>query len=104
MPTFQQFIDGKFGATAKVTILAVDNRENADQVKSFLTELKLSVPVVLDVDGSVNNLYQIVQLPVTYIIDPAGIIRYKHIGQMTPEYLQKYLSEAQLVNGDNGVF
>lgn len=93
MPTFQQFINGKFGATDNVTILAVDNREGADQVKNFLAELKLTVPVVLDTDGSVDTLYQIVQLPITYLIDPAGIVRYKHIGMMTPEYFQEYLAQ-----------
>ena len=96
MATFQQFIDGKLGDRSKATILAVDIRESADQVKGFMAENQTpSVPVVLDLDGSVNNLYHVVQIPVTYIIDPTGIIRYEHIGEMTPTYLQGYLAKAQ---------
>ncbi len=95
MPTFEQLIDGKVGDPTKATVLAVDSRETADQVNAFLSDLKLSVPVVLDVDGKINNLYRVVQLPTTYVIDPAGIIRDEQIGEMTPQFLEAYLAKQQ---------
>jgi cytochrome c biogenesis protein CcmG/thiol:disulfide interchange protein DsbE len=93
MPTYEQLATGKLGDPNKVVVLAVDSRETADVVKPFLTRLKLTLPVVLDTDGKVNILYRIVQLPVTYLIDPTGIIREWHLGEMTPDYLQDYLQK-----------
>ncbi len=96
MPTFQRFLDGEFGPYAgKATVLAVDTLESADQVKSFLTELKLNIPVGLDSDGAVNRLYAVVQLPMTFVVDPSGVLRYEQIGEMTPDLLKKYLDQMQ---------
>lgn len=92
MPTFQKLLDGGFGPVAgKVTVLAVDALESADSVTAFLNELHLTVPVGLDSDGAVNRLYGVVQLPVTFVIDPTGVIRYKQLGLLTPDLLKEYL-------------
>ncbi len=40
---------------------------------------------VLDLDGRVGIDYGVYGVPETYIIDKAGIIRFKHIGPITPE-------------------
>jgi cytochrome c biogenesis protein CcmG, thiol:disulfide interchange protein DsbE len=94
MPTFQRLLDGGFGpAQDRVTVLAVDLLESADKVNTFMNELDLSIPVALDSDGAVNRLYGVIQLPVTFVIDPAGNVRYEQIGEMTPELLQKYLDQ-----------
>ena len=42
---------------------------------------------VLDLDGRVGINYGVYGVPETYLIDPKGFIRYKHIGPMTPEVL-----------------
>jgi cytochrome c biogenesis protein CcmG, thiol:disulfide interchange protein DsbE len=94
MPTFQKLLDGGFGNYSnQVTVLAVDRVEDASTVKGWMASLKLSVPVVLDADGKVNNLYGVLQLPYTFVVDPQGIVRYEQVAEMTPELLQQYLSE-----------
>jgi len=94
MPTFQKLLDGGFGDyNNKVTVLAVDRVEDASTVKGFLNDLKLKVPVVLDSDGKVNNLYGVLQLPYTFVVDPQGIVRYEQVAEMTPDLLQQYLSK-----------
>jgi len=45
--------------------------------------------VALDVDGRVGIDYGVYGVPETYVIDKAGIIRYKQIGPLTPEALDK---------------
>jgi cytochrome c biogenesis protein CcmG/thiol:disulfide interchange protein DsbE len=45
--------------------------------------------VALDVDGRVGIDYGVYGVPETYLIDKAGIIRYKQIGPITPEALEK---------------
>ena len=44
---------------------------------------------VLDVDGRVGIDYGVYGVPETYVIDKAGVIRYKQIGPLTPEALEK---------------
>lgn len=44
---------------------------------------------VFDADGRVGINYGVYGAPETYLIDKAGIIRYKHIGPITPEVLEK---------------
>jgi peroxiredoxin len=99
MPTFQRLLNGGFGAAqGKVTVLAVDLLESADQVNGYLKELSLAVPVALDSDGAVNRLYGVVQLPITFVIDPSGVVRREQIGEMTPRLLQGYLDEQNMVS------
>lgn len=42
---------------------------------------------VLDVDGRVGIDYGVYGVPETYVIDKAGVIRYKQIGPITPDVL-----------------
>jgi cytochrome c biogenesis protein CcmG/thiol:disulfide interchange protein DsbE len=46
---------------------------------------------VYDVEGRIGIDYGVYGVPETYVIDRAGVIRYKHIGPLTPEVVQKKL-------------
>ena len=43
---------------------------------------------VFDHDGRIGINYGVYGVPETFIIDKSGVIRYKHIGPITPEALQ----------------
>ncbi len=45
--------------------------------------------VALDMDGRVGIDYGVYGVPESYVIDKAGVIRYKQIGPFTPEVLEK---------------
>ena len=45
--------------------------------------------VVFDPNGRIGIDYGVYGVPETYVIDRAGIIRYKHIGPLTPELVQE---------------
>ena len=45
--------------------------------------------VAQDLDGRIGIDYGVYGVPETYVIDRKGIIRYKHIGPLTPEAAQK---------------
>ena len=45
--------------------------------------------VITDADGRVGIDYGVYGVPETYVIDKLGVIRYKQIGAVTPESLQK---------------
>ena len=42
-----------------------------------------------DFDGRVAIDYGITGAPETYVIDKNGVIRYKEVGQLTPEIMQR---------------
>ena len=44
---------------------------------------------IVDRDGSVGLDYGVYGVPETFLIDKAGVIRYKHIGPVTAEALEK---------------
>jgi cytochrome c biogenesis protein CcmG/thiol:disulfide interchange protein DsbE len=74
-----------------------DNREDALAVLKELGD-----PYVLNVsdfDGRVAIDYGITGAPETYLIDKNGVIRYKEVGQLTPEIMRQTI--LPLVRGLN---
>jgi len=64
-----------------------DAREDAlPWLKRNGNPYKLSV---FDVKGRIGIDYGVYGVPETYVIDRQGVIRYKHIGPLTPEIAQK---------------
>jgi peroxiredoxin len=56
-------------------VLAVSIDKGSDKaVKSFVDEYQLSFPVLLDTDEQVERLYPAFSVPVTYVIDKAGLV------------------------------
>ncbi len=75
------------------TVLAVDFAEPAPQVQAFADELGLSFPILLDPDGAVQELYRVRGYPTSFFVDPQGVIRFFHIGEMSETILDHYLAE-----------
>ena len=66
-----------------------DARENAlPWLRRNGDPYKLSV---YDVEGRIGIDYGVYGVPETYVIDRKGVIRYKHIGPLTPDIAQKKL-------------
>jgi len=65
---YQQFKDKGF------VILAVSVKDSRKDSLTFVKELKISYPTALDPEGDVGQLYSVWGLPVTYLIDPKGIV------------------------------
>ena len=77
----------KSGAVPIYGLSWKDKREDALAVLGELGD-----PYVLNVsdfDGRVAIDYGITGAPETYLIDKQGIIRYKEVGQLTPEIMQQ---------------
>jgi peroxiredoxin len=63
---YQRFKDKGF------VIVGVNVKDSRKEALSFLKELKITFPIVLDPDGQVGLLYGAWGLPVTYLVDPKG--------------------------------
>ena len=74
-------------------MLAVNFDEPVSSVQEFVEEQKLTIDVLLDPGGRVQELYQIRGYPTTYFVDAEGIIRIIHIGFMTEDQLDEYLTK-----------
>ncbi|HSH73252.1 MAG TPA: DsbE family thiol:disulfide interchange protein [Methylophilaceae bacterium] len=47
--------------------------------------------VALDIDGNVGIDFGVYGVPETYVIDVDGIIRYRHVGPVTPDFYEKHV-------------
>jgi peroxiredoxin len=74
-------------------VLAVDFGESAEAVRGFLDEINVDLPVVLDTDGRVQELYRVRGYPSTFFIDRNGVVRFFHIGQMSAADIDSFLRQ-----------
>ncbi len=75
-------------------MLTIDYKESPDKIDTFMTSLNLSLPVLLDTDGSVAKKYNITAIPTTFFIDKGGIIQVKMVGAFTNvQQIESYLSK-----------
>ena len=63
-----------------LTILSIDLKESADQVKAFFQKHSLSFPALLDESGSVFRDYLVAGMPTTYLIDRDGTLLARGVG------------------------
>ncbi len=71
------------------TILGVNVEEDAEAPKRLLQSIPVSFPILLDSQNKVSELYRVVAMPSTYLIDRDGNLRYFHAGYR-PGFEQKY--------------
>ena len=77
----------------ELAVLAVDFDEPADEVKKFVEELGLTFEVLLDPGAKVQDLYRVRGYPTTYLVDAEGSVQVSHIGLMTEDQLDSYLTQ-----------
>jgi peroxiredoxin len=70
----------KYGKDVEVLAINIDPQYN---VKEYQKSLGLSFPILLDTDDKINNAYDILTVPTTFVINEQGIITHKQIGAIT---------------------
>ena len=79
---YRQFRDRGF------EIIAVNARENEQEVAAFMRDHDLTFPALLDLDGRVGSNYGIHAIPTSYLVDREGNIVLRKVGSIdwdTPE-------------------
>ncbi len=76
-----------------VRFLGVDYRDNDAAGRAFINEFRLRYPSVTDPSGSLAYDYGLIGFPTTFIIDAAGTIRYRFVGYLDEDVLQKALDD-----------
>jgi thiol-disulfide isomerase/thioredoxin len=86
-PDLQAFHDsyGELGWA----VVGINQQEEAHDAEDFLAQFDVTYPQLLDSDGEVSIGYRVGRgLPVTFLVDPAGVIQRVHIGRISPEQLE----------------
>jgi len=61
-------------------ILALNFGEKAEKAEKLVKEMGLTFPILLDRDIEVAERHRVVSLPVTFFVDPSGIIKEQVFG------------------------
>lgn len=71
-----------------LVLLAVNSQEHKSVVGGFIRRGQYTLPVLLDEDGRVGELYKIGTLPSTYFINPEGKVKEIYIGVLNKEEIK----------------
>lgn len=92
MPAFQRFMQEQAGD--KAVILAVNIGDKPEDIQKFLDDNGVSgIPVLLDTEYRAQTAYSANLFPTTFVIDPAGIVRDMHVGEMKLNDLTGYVDQ-----------
>lgn len=76
-----------------IGFIAVDVKESPDKVATFVENLNLTFPIVLDTDGQISDIaYGVRGLPTTIFVDANGVVSARHVGPLTSEMIDSYLA------------
>jgi peroxiredoxin len=77
----------------EIGFVAVDVKEKTSKVASFVEELGLTFPVVLDQNGQISDItYQVRGLPTTIFVDARGVVAARHVGPLNESLIEDYLA------------
>ncbi|MGH2609190.1 MAG: redoxin domain-containing protein, partial [Tepidiformaceae bacterium] len=68
-----------------IVILGVNQQETRDAAAKFTEEFDVTYPIVLDRSGEVSQAYRARGLPVSYLVNPEGVIVKVYLGRVTDE-------------------
>jgi cytochrome c biogenesis protein CcmG/thiol:disulfide interchange protein DsbE len=77
-----------------IQLVGINNKDQADNAARFLGALGQPFAAIgADITGRVTIDWGGYGVPETFVVDGAGIIRYKHVGPLSPEILAGRLSD-----------
>lgn len=95
MPDFQRVYDGRRDRFILIGVdigpyIGLGSREDA---KALLRDLRITYPAGTALDARAVRNYQILGMPTTVFITPQGRVLRKHIGLLTQEQMDRYVTE-----------
>ncbi len=76
----------------QLALLTINNIEAQSTVKNYVNRAELSLPVLLDEDGKVGELYKITAIPLHIFINQKGRIKEIYIGTLSEEEINEKLN------------
>jgi peroxiredoxin len=84
-----------------VAMIAINIGEDKDTIRSFLADYPINFPVLMDSDSQSLQQWSISGLPTSYVLDPAGFIRYQAVGEREWDNEQLLKKVLYLIKYDN---
>lgn len=75
-------------------VVAVDVAEDPQTVQAFVRETGLALPILLDRQGAVRELYGVRALPTTVFLDARGVVTSVVVGPLTRSSLERHWQAA----------
>ncbi len=94
LPDIQTLYNEKHGQG--LDVLEVNWQEPADLAKSYFTQRRLPMPLLLDPNSSVYNQYKLTGLPDSFFVDRAGNISSFYYGQLSLPKMRQRVAQAGL--------
>jgi len=101
MPAFQETYTDYEKQGFVIVAVNATLQDNSTDIATFIEEFGLSFPVVLDTEGTVNQLYQVRSLPTSFFVDKEGVISEVVIGGPIAEALIRSRIEELITNSTN---
>lgn len=80
-----------------LVVVGINFAEPDEIVLSYVKELGVTFPVLLDPGGEIQELYRVRNYPTSFFIDTQGIVRIHHIGILSAKQLDRYLHQMGVV-------
>ena len=97
MPEFLDFMADQ--NLDEVALLAINIAETPGLIREFFAMNDIiGIPTALDSDSTVRNQYGVPGLPMTFIINGEGVVRFLNIGGLNYDDMEEYLYLTQTTN------
>ena len=80
-----QAIHAKYQARGLALIgVSVDADGSDDAIRAFMTDFRMTYPIWRDPDERVSTQFLVIGVPATFLIDRAGVLRWRKTGPIQP--------------------
>ena len=84
IPELQALHERYSGRGLELIGVSVDAQGNADGIREFMREFRMTYPVWHDPDERISTQFLVVGVPATFVIDRGGVLRWRKTGPVQP--------------------
>ncbi|HEV2580887.1 MAG TPA: TlpA disulfide reductase family protein [Ktedonobacteraceae bacterium] len=95
VPYLQRFFASHV-AQHSFTLLGINQSDPQDDIRPFGIQYHVTYPLLFDAGGTINRVYNVTAIPLTYFIDSQGLVRYVVLQPLTPTTMQQGLAAVGL--------
>ncbi|MDP4551800.1 redoxin domain-containing protein [Alkalihalobacillus macyae] len=96
MPDIQSFADAHREEVIVLSVNFTKFEPDKEAIPAFVEANELRFPILMDREGTVGeNLYKVISMPTSFMVDGEGVIREKRVGPLTLDEMENWLDEVK---------